>query len=119
GRQQERIWNWCLVLASLCSIAILASAWFARHDLFLVDTYYAAMAWLIAGLVWLTGRRIEAGAQRSGWKLLGTAWAFMGTLIWIAVSYSQNRSGSFHAGLVICLALLIFCKFVFRMPGPV
>src|SRR5262245_62530701 len=76
--RRERAWKWSLAVAWLCSVAIPAIVWIARDNLYLADTYYAGLAWLGAGVIFLGGRRIEEASMRTRWKLLGTCWALVG-----------------------------------------
>lgn len=116
--RRERIGRWSLIAGWIGALDIIGSVWFAKDAPFLLDSYYAMLAWLVATLIFLAAGRMRNGPSRAGWKMLGMVWAFLGALIWSAVGYCQNRPGAFYFGLVIWLALLVACRSTFRMSAP-
>ena len=117
-RRRAQVWKWNLVAGWIGALNIVGSVWLAQDAPFLLDSYYAMFAWLVAAIIFLAAGRMRNGSPGAGWKILGMVWAFLGALIWSAVGYCQNRPGAFYFGLVSWLVLLIVCRSTFRMSAP-
>jgi lysophospholipase L1-like esterase len=78
------------------------------------DSYYAALAGLMAGAVWLAARRVAGGIWKARWNAAVMAWLLCGGFAWLGAGYFQNQRGEFYAGLCATLALLVLCRLWFR-----
>jgi len=81
----------------------------------ILDGYYAIIVWLMAASVVALTHRIRDVPLRTRWRVFTVSLALFGSIIWLAVSYSQNLRGDFHFGLLVVLSLLILCKVWFRL----
>jgi len=116
GARRASLSKWGLRAGWACTIVIPVTLLFKAQRAFTLDGYYAALAWAIAAVLFLTANQSSDAEVGKRWKLLGVIWAFCGGCVWIFVSYEQNLVGAFYAGLLVILALLILCKFWFAMP---
>ena len=80
-----------------------------------LDLYHATIAWQVAIAIALASRKATTETAKRRWKILGVSWAFLGTLLWLAVAYSDDLPGAFHVGLVLNVALLLACRVWFRL----
>ena len=117
GTRRAQVWKWGLAMAWGCTVIEPAGLVVGERKIACWDGYYAVVAWLMAVVILLTGRRMAENSWRSRWRLLGMVWALAGSFIWLAASYLQNQSGAFHAGLLIVFMLFIVCKSWFRIPA--
>jgi lysophospholipase L1-like esterase len=78
------------------------------------DSYYAALAGLMALAVWLTARRMGGGIWQTRWNAAVMAWLLCGAFLWLGAGYFQNQWGDFYAGLLAVLACLVLCRRWFR-----
>jgi lysophospholipase L1-like esterase len=78
------------------------------------DAFYAALAGLMAGAIWWTGRGAALGIWRARWKVAVMAWLLCGAFMWLGAGYFQNQQSTFYAGLLAALAALAFCRRWFR-----
>ncbi len=113
---KRTVFRFTAIIGWICLFAVPVSVPFGKNNLFVVDSYYAALIWMIAvGIsVGILGIRDEW--PRRQWKMLAAAWAFLGTFIWVSVFYVWNRPAPFFSGLVLALVLLISCKVTFDIP---
>jgi len=79
------------------------------------DSYYAALAGLMAGAVWLAARRVAGGIWRARWNAAVMAWLLCGAFMWLGAGYFQNQRVVFYAGLLATLAVLALCRLWFRL----
>ena len=100
-----------LWLASLTVWGALAVSGFAW------DYYYAALAGLMAGAIWLSARGAVGAIWKGRWNAAVMAWLLCAALIWLGAGYFQNKRGGFYAGLLAMLAVLALCRGCFRW-GP-
>jgi lysophospholipase L1-like esterase len=77
------------------------------------DFYYAALAGLMAGAVWLTARRAIPRIWKARWHAAVMAWLLCGAFMWLGAGYFQNQRGVFYAGLLAMLAVLVLCRLWF------
>lgn len=107
---------WALGIAWACTLIVPASLLLAKNKTYTLDTYYALVAWLIAGAIWAVavGNRLLHPPKR--WEALGMTWAAGGVLLWLWASYSLNLRVSFYFGLLFALAWLVISKLWFRLP---
>lgn len=117
-RRREQVGKWSLLAGRAGSLAVPGSVWLAQDAPFLLDSYYAMLAWLVAAIIFLAVSRIKPGLPRGGWKTLAMVWSFLGALIWSAASYCLNQPEAFRLGLAIWVVLLIACRIMFRMSAP-
>lgn len=105
-----------LAIAWICTLIVPASFLLAKNKTYTLDTYYALVAWLMAGALWagVAGNRLLHPPKR--WEALGMTWAAGGVLLWLAASYSLNLRVSFYFGLLVVLAWLVTAKLRFRLP---
>jgi len=80
-----------------------------------LDLYHCGIAWQIAAALALAGRIKGSRSPQRGWKLLGFGWALAGSVLWLAIAYRDNLPGAFHVGVAINIALLLGCRFWFRL----
>ncbi|HWQ91883.1 MAG TPA: SGNH/GDSL hydrolase family protein [Clostridia bacterium] len=108
-----------LAMAWLCTLLVPASLVFITDDRFSLDTYldkyFATLAWLIAAAMLPATSRLAEKESMERWKLPVMAWAFGGAILWIATAYWRNQTGAFYIGLLISVALLVFCHVWFRL----
>ena len=105
-----------LAIAWVCTLIAPASLLLAKDKSYTLDTYYALVAWLMAGALWAgaVGNRLLHPPKR--WEALGMTWAAGGVLLWLGASYSLNLRVSFYFGLLFALAWLVIVKLWFRLP---
>ena len=96
---------WIGSLTIWVSVALSNIAW---------DSYYAALAGLMAVAVWLTARRAVGGIRQARWNAAVMAWLLAGAFMWLGAGYFQNQLGDFYAGLLATLAGLALCRGWFR-----
>jgi len=109
NRDQAVLASW---LTTLLALTILPVSPARIH---LLDPYHSIIAWLIGGAVALTLPRAKPDPSQRKLKLLVTVWALSGALAWIVSSYLNDRSLSFHAGLLFMLVMLFAIKRCFRL----
>jgi len=80
-----------------------------------VDSYYAALSWMIAAAILPATRSLPADRAKGPWRLLTVAWAALGALLWVGAAYISNRPWAFFAGLLSLLALSVLCHLWFRL----
>jgi lysophospholipase L1-like esterase len=122
GARRERTRTWAAAAAWGCSgillaIVLVSSGTRATLGSY-VDSYYAALSWIIAAAILPPSYYLPADRARGPWRLLTVAWAALGALLWVGAAYVHNRSWAFFAGLLILLALLVLCHFWFRLRAP-
>lgn len=105
-----------LAFAWVCTLIVPASSLLAKNKIYTLDTYYALVAWLMAGALWagVVGNRLLYPPKR--WEALGMTWAAGGVLLWLGAAYSLNLRFSFYFGLLFALAWLVTSKLWFRLP---
>lgn len=113
---------WALAAAWACTGAILASVLLARgaratFDSYL-DSYYVALAWIVAAVLLPASRSLPGELVKAWWKRLVMLWAMLGGLAWLGASYAHNRAGAFFLSLLVLLALLVLCHCWFRLRTP-
>jgi lysophospholipase L1-like esterase len=96
---------WIGSLTIWVSVALGDIAW---------DSYYAALAGLMAVAVWLTARRAVGESWQARWNAAVMAWLLGGAFLWMGAGYFQNQPGQFYAGLLATLAGLVLCRRWFR-----
>jgi lysophospholipase L1-like esterase len=96
---------WMGSLTVWVAVALAGIAW---------DFYYAALAGMMAGAVWLAARGAAGGIWKARWNAAVMAWLLCGALMWLGAGYFQNRRGGFYAGLLATLAALALCRWWFR-----
>jgi lysophospholipase L1-like esterase len=87
----------------------------SRH-LQTLDVYHAAIAWLIAAVVFAPALLRRDPVAGKWWKQLATLWGLLGGVIWLSTSYDQNLPGAFYFGLALNILLLVAVKACFKMP---
>jgi lysophospholipase L1-like esterase len=117
--RRERVGAWALAAAWTGAVALLASALLVRGAPATLgtylDTYYAALAWMMALAILPACRSTPGGRLKPWWRLLAVLWALLGGLAWLGAAYADNRPSAFFACLLILLALLVLCHFWFRL----
>jgi lysophospholipase L1-like esterase len=78
------------------------------------DFYYAALAALMAGAVWLATRRQNDNNWKTRWNVVTTAWLSCAAFVWLGAGYFQNQRREFYAGLLATLAVLALCRLWFH-----
>ncbi|PWU09970.1 MAG: hypothetical protein C5B50_26365 [Verrucomicrobia bacterium] len=80
---------------------------------------WLAAVTLIMVVVMLPGTFVRADVswQRFG-KVQFVTWLFFVCGDWLAAAYFHDRPLAFHAGLIVLIGLLIWCKRLFRIPAP-
>lgn len=116
----NRLCLWAVPVSWVCTLAIPASVLLAGEEGFsfesYLDDYYAVLAWLVAAVILPLSYTSREGGPASRWRLPAMLWAFFGGAVWLVTAYLQNRAGSFYAGLMINIALLVLCHIWFRPP---
>ena len=106
----------CLVAAWMATVTVPIWLLLPHGTPFTLDNSQAAMAWMIAAAIL---PNCGSGNERiTAWRLLVITWGFIGWAIWLVEAYLQNKVGAFYVGLSIGMALIVVCKFWFRMPTP-
>jgi lysophospholipase L1-like esterase len=82
------------------------------------DFYYAAVAGLMAGAVWLSARGAVGGIWRTRWNAAVMGWLLCGAWMGLGAGYFQNQRVAFYLGLLATLAVLALWRWCFRW-GPV
>jgi len=82
-----------------------------------LGSYCSSMALLVAVAVLLATWRLVPGSLRSHWRILGMTWGGLASFGFLAIAYLLNQSAEFYLGLLFSAALLIACKFLFRLPN--
>ncbi|HZM04572.1 MAG TPA: GDSL-type esterase/lipase family protein [Candidatus Saccharimonadales bacterium] len=82
------------------------------------EFYYAVLAGLMAGTVWLTSRRAIEELWRVRWNAAVMAWLLCAALLWLGAGYFQNQRDAFYAGLVAMVAVLVLARLWFRWGAP-
>ena len=77
------------------------------------DSYYAALAAMMAAAIWLTARRVHHPIWKARWNAAVMAWLLCGAFMWLGSGYFQNQRGTFYAALVATLAVLLLCRYSF------
>ncbi len=112
--RQERVRYWAVIVCWAGTVlAILGLLWAKVYTL---DFYHAILAGLLAASLVLASGHAANPADRIRWKILGLAWACIGALLWLSVAYAQNRSGAFHFGIVLNVAMLLVSRAWIRLP---
>jgi lysophospholipase L1-like esterase len=96
---------WMGSLTLWVTVALAGIAW---------DFYFAALAGLMAGAIWLEARDTAGAIWKGRWNAAVMAWLLCGALIWLGAGYFQNQPGGFYAGLLAMLAVLALCRGWFR-----
>jgi lysophospholipase L1-like esterase len=117
GTRRMQVWKWGLIIAWSCTAIEPAGLLLGEHKVACWDDYYAVLAWLTAAVILLAGQHMAEISWKSRWRILGMAWAFVGSFIWLAAFYLRNLSGAFFVGWLVVLILLIVCKSWFRVPA--
>jgi lysophospholipase L1-like esterase len=105
------------ILASLCTLSLPFGLLYTTKHATFVETYYAVLAWLIAGAIALTSHRSTKAGLKRWWKILAMLWAYSGALLWLAAAYVQDVPSTFYIGLVIAGLLLVVTLLWFRPPA--
>jgi lysophospholipase L1-like esterase len=79
------------------------------------DFYYALLAGLMAGAIWLAARRVVGGIWKTRWNAAVMAWLLCGSFMWLGAGYFQNQRGGFYAGLSATLAVLALGRWWFDL----
>jgi len=120
GAASDKAWRWGTGAAWACTLLVPAALWFTRDEGFsfekYLDQYYAVLAWIIAASILPATTRVCPEAFRTRWKIPVMAWAFAGSLLWLATAYFQNQARAFFLGLFINVLLLVLCHRWFRLP---
>src|ERR1041385_5642409 len=79
----QRVSKWSAILGWICLVTVPASVPFGKNNLFVVDSYYAVLMWMIAVGILVGIYEIKAEWPRRHWKMLAAAWAFLGAFTWV------------------------------------
>ena len=101
-------------MAWVCTLVVPASFLPGTSNTYSLDTYYALMAWLMAGALGAGAAGNRLLDRRKGWEVLGMTWAAGGVLLWLAASYCLNQRVPFYFGLLFALACLVVIRLSFR-----
>jgi hypothetical protein len=96
---------WMGSVTTWVAVALAGMAW---------DFYYAAMAGLMAGAVWMTARRVADAMGKARWNAAAVAWLLGAALMWLGAGYFQNHRVGFYTGLLATVAVLALCRWWFR-----
>ena len=88
--RRERVGAWALAAAWTGAVALLASALLVRGAPATLgtylDTYYAALAWMMALAILPACRSTPGGRLKPWWRLLAVLWALLGGLAWLGAA---------------------------------
>jgi len=117
GAKWARFEKMALRLLFTATLVIVGAVGIEQQPIYYWDFYNAAVAWMVALAILLTGNRHASIALKRRWLAWFEGWAFGGAFIWLVSSYLENQSFAFYAAVLAWLALLIACKRMFQLPA--
>jgi lysophospholipase L1-like esterase len=108
--------RWFWIFGWLGTLLVPAGIWAVRDRASSLDTYYAAMAWMVAASALLAAVSRPEASIRRRWREIGMTWAVAGGVLWLLATYVWNSPGEFVAGLVILAATLVVTVRLLRPP---
>jgi lysophospholipase L1-like esterase len=115
--QAKRELGWIRGMAWVATVGYCAGAACLWDTLGFWDTYHAVIAWLVAGSYVAVQRSARAAPQLEWAKGVAWVWALIGSWIWVAAAYLEDRSVAFHAGLAMLVGVLVSWRLWFQLSG--